>query len=193
MNDAKSQPKKNKTLPSRELGSSYTSLRTGLTYVTFGQGELYEINPNSRKIRDISGHVAAKNILNKMPEFRCVPSRWVYNLMWRSSIKFKFQYAIEKKQLVQLDPDQIVVWWTNVAGNITALVFVKGDDKPSSSLAFGLTKEGKAIHRQGSSGQRCSLEQLEQKRWKKGRLSDERFAPIRQLLEPDQATDAKAA
>ena len=176
-------------VPSRHLGHSFTTSK-GKTYVTFEGGPLYLVHFSTGEIVDISEVPEASGIRSQMPSYQGV-SQWAYGLLLRTRHPRVIEFAkssvvaevveIQPKRSTSFDPTKIVVYSIKVAGRTTVMVFLKNDD-PKDSSVFELTKDGKAIWRNGSSGQQRTLGQLEEKRWLKGNLGEDRFTAIRELL-----------
>jgi hypothetical protein len=85
------------------------------------------------------------------------------------------------------DSSQLKVFWKKTSGRIVALVLGEDND-PKTAQVFHINADGKAsCCLNGSKGQMYTIEQLPEKGWKDGKLGDEQFAVIREILEPEQS------
>lgn len=75
------------------------------------------------------------------------------------------------------DLNQMQVFCISVGGRLIALVCIE-HDKLQTALVFNRDNNGNWSRKEGSSGQKCTPDQLRGKGWKESTFGDERFAPI---------------
>ncbi len=195
------------SVPARRSGQNLVAPYVG-AYIRFGDA-LYRVNPFTREVHDLTGSDDADKILGKygchwMPG---IP-RWARRLL-RLQASIVARPNPIKRQMIPIITDvsdltsipppaaktvsrePAKVLWQNVGGRLIVLMFLDDSDNPQKTKVFHVNNaDNKVIRKDGSSAQLRTMEELLARKWLKGNLGEDRFAPIRSFLMGETTADS---